>query len=69
MKTYGEVKVELHAILISAVDVGEWSAPRSGRFTLGEIDKRLGGPQSRSWRGDEKKSLHLLWIEPVQPVA
>jgi hypothetical protein len=40
----------------SALDGGNWSASRPGRFTSGEIvpqyplDERLGGPQSRSRR-------------------
>jgi hypothetical protein len=29
----GEMEVYLHAFLISAVDAGEWSASRPGRFT------------------------------------
>jgi hypothetical protein len=33
MKTYGEVEVYLHAFLSSALDGGEWSASRPGRFT------------------------------------
>jgi hypothetical protein len=33
MEAYWGVKVELHVFLISALDGGEWSASRSGRFT------------------------------------
>jgi hypothetical protein len=36
MKTYGGEVVYLHA-LTSALDGGEWSATRPGRFTPGEI--------------------------------
>jgi len=33
MKTYWVLEVQLHAFLNSAVDRGEWSASRLGRFT------------------------------------
>jgi hypothetical protein len=33
MKTYGGVDVEIHIFLTSALDEGEWSASRPGRFT------------------------------------
>jgi hypothetical protein len=36
MKTYGRVEVQFHTVLTSAVDGGEWSASRPGRFTPGE---------------------------------
>jgi hypothetical protein len=36
MKTYWGVEVYLHAFLNSALDGGEWSASRPGRFTLRE---------------------------------
>ena len=44
-----------HWTLISALDGGEWSTPRPGRFTPGKetgcpLYLRLGGPQSRSSR-------------------
>jgi hypothetical protein len=35
MKTHGEVEVQLHAFLTSALDGGEWSASRPGRFARG----------------------------------
>jgi hypothetical protein len=49
MKTCGGVKVQLHALLTSALDGGEWSASSSGRFTAGQeprctLDRRLRGP-------------------------
>jgi hypothetical protein len=50
MKTYGGVEVQLHPFLTSAVGAGESSASRSARFT-----PWLGGPESRSGRGGEKK--------------
>jgi hypothetical protein len=61
MKMYGEVKVELHAFLTSAVG----GASRPGRFTLREgapfpLDRRLGEAQTRSGRwGKEKYILPL----------
>jgi hypothetical protein len=61
MKMYGAVEVYLHVFLASEVDGGEWSASRTGRFTTGEraprysLDRRLGGPQSRTEHDGEKK--------------
>jgi hypothetical protein len=36
MKTYGGADVQIHVFLTSALDGGEWSASRPGRFTPGE---------------------------------
>jgi hypothetical protein len=36
MKTYWGVEIYLHAFLTSALDGGEWSASRPGRFTSRE---------------------------------
>jgi hypothetical protein len=36
MKTYGKVEVYLHEFSTSALDGGEWLAPRPGHFTPGE---------------------------------
>jgi hypothetical protein len=36
MKTNGEVVVQIHILLTSAVVSGEWSASRPYRFTPGE---------------------------------
>ena len=33
IKAYGRVELQLHSLLIPAVDVGEWSASCPGRFT------------------------------------
>jgi hypothetical protein len=57
MMAYWGVEVQLYAFLTSALDGGEWSASRPGRFTpQGKspsypLDRRLGGPQGRSGRG------------------
>jgi hypothetical protein len=56
------VDVQLHAFLTSALDGGELSASRPGRFTSQgkspwyPLDRRLGEPQSRSGRGGEEKN-------------
>jgi hypothetical protein len=36
MKTYGGVAVHLHTFLAFALDGGEWSASRPGRFNPGK---------------------------------
>jgi hypothetical protein len=36
MKTYGGVDILIYVFLPSALDGGEWSASRPGRFTAGE---------------------------------
>jgi hypothetical protein len=57
--------IKYHAFLTSALDGGEWSVLRPGLFTSGQktlypLDRRLGGPQSRSGRcGEEKYFLSL----------
>jgi hypothetical protein len=58
MKAYRGVEVQLHAFLTSA----PWNP----------LDRRLGGPQSRSGRGGEDKNsqpLPGLELPIVQPVA
>jgi len=48
-----------------ALDGDEWSTSRPGRFTPREraqLDRRLGGPQSRSGRGGEEKNS-----QPLEP--
>jgi hypothetical protein len=80
MKAYEGVDVYIHIFLTSAIAGGEWSASRSDHFTPGEraprypLDRRLGGPQSRSGRRGEKEILdHTGTRTPtpfvVQPVA
>jgi hypothetical protein len=65
-------------ILTPALDGGEWTASRPGRFTPREnspwypLDRRLGGTQSRSGRGgEENNSQPLPGIEPpiIGPTA
>jgi hypothetical protein len=65
MQMYGAAKIWLHAFLTSALERGEWSVSRFGRFTPEKrtpdpLDRRLGGPQSRSGRCDEEKILPCL---------
>jgi hypothetical protein len=36
VKAYGGADVESHAFLTSALDGGEWSVSRTGRFTPGK---------------------------------
>jgi len=45
MKTYGGVELWLYAFITSALDGGEWSSSRPGRFTPG-----LRAPATH-WRG------------------
>jgi hypothetical protein len=65
MEAYGGVHVVIHIFLTSALDGGEWSASLPGRFTPGKeprypLDRRLGGPQSRSGRRGEETIFHLI---------
>jgi hypothetical protein len=58
----GEWRYSSTHSLTSALDGGEWSASRSGRFTQGKsprypLDRRLGGPQSRSGHGMVKRKI------------
>jgi hypothetical protein len=58
MKEYGEVNVQSHIFLTSALIGGGWSASHPGRFTPRyPLDRRLGGPQSQSRRREEEKIL------------
>jgi hypothetical protein len=57
-----EVSGQLHAL----------AALPQGKSPWYPLDRRLSGPQSRSWRGGEEKySQALLGLEPptIQPVA
>jgi hypothetical protein len=62
MQVYGDQVEMFHVFLTSALEGGEWSASRSGRFTAADraplypLDRRLGGPHSWSRRGDEQEN-------------
>jgi hypothetical protein len=64
MKVHSGVEVQLHALLTSAPDRGEWSAPRPGRITpkgkspLHPLGRRPDVPQSRSARRGANKNFH-----------
>jgi hypothetical protein len=63
MKVYEGMDVYIHIFLTLALVGGEWSSSHPGSFATGErssrypLDKRLGGPQSRSGRCGEVKIL------------
>jgi hypothetical protein len=74
----GEWRYSSTHSLTSALDGGEWSASRprplypQGKSPWYPLDRRLGGPHSRSeCGGEEKNSQHLVGFEPpiIQPVA
>jgi hypothetical protein len=72
MKTYWEWRYSSTHSLTSALDGGEWSAPRPSRFTSREmnprcpLDMRLGGPRSRCECGGEgENSQPLPGIQPL----
>jgi hypothetical protein len=59
------VEAWLHALLTSALNGGEWSAPRSGRLTPGQTEDEAGCvPDGWSGRGDEDNPCPLGKIEP-----
>jgi hypothetical protein len=72
------MEVYLHAFLTSAVDGGEWSTSRPGRFSHRErvpatlwIGGWVGPRAGLGCGGEEKNSQLLLELEPpiIQPVA
>jgi hypothetical protein len=72
MKAYGRVNVRIYVFLTSALDGGEWSASRPGRFTPGKsprypLDKKLDGTRTSLEEVKKRKilpppglELHLL---------
>jgi hypothetical protein len=56
MKAYGEVDVQIHIFLTSALVGGEESASRHRPLQY-PLDKRLGRPQNQSERHGEEKIL------------
>jgi len=68
------VQEQLHSFLISAVDVGEWSTSRHGRFTYKEnpactLNRGMGGPQRPSGHlGRKENLLPLSGFKPLYGV-
>jgi hypothetical protein len=63
-------EVWLHSFLSPALDGGEWSSSRPGRFTARyPLDRRVGEPQSRSECCAENLGLAGYRTPVVQPVA
>jgi hypothetical protein len=67
IKAYWEWRHSSTHSLTSALDGSEWSASSPGRFTPTEpprypLDRRLGGPQSRSGRGGEENIYIYIYI-------
>jgi hypothetical protein len=71
MNTYRGVEVWFHAFLTSALYAGERLASRPGRASLPgkdpRLDRRLGGPPSRSGRGGEGKISHHCSCRELNP--
>jgi hypothetical protein len=49
MEMYGGIEVQLHAILTSVLDGGEWSASRPGRFI--RVERAPGTHSTGIWVG------------------
>jgi hypothetical protein len=56
MKAYSGVDVQIYIFLISALDVGEWLAPRPCRFNPGE-----GAPPPTRWIGGWVGLLSIIF--------
>jgi hypothetical protein len=73
MKAYRGVDVYIYIFLTSELAGGQWSASRPGRFTRGgkrpryPLDRRLGGPQSRSGRFGEENILDTIGTRTPTP--
>jgi len=71
----GGVEVYLHAILISALDGGEWSASHPvplyplGKSPRYSRDRRLGGPQSRSREPFPLQNVNLVSFNLWQTIT
>jgi hypothetical protein len=72
------ISLHIRNMSLRSQDGGEWSASRprplylQGKSPWYSLDRRLGGPQSRSGRGgEEKNSQPLPGLEPpiIQPIA
>jgi hypothetical protein len=61
----GGVEVELHPFLTSALDGGEWSASRRGRFTPGTVGPRVGLDAAMK----NSQPMPELETPIIQPVA
>jgi hypothetical protein len=64
MKAYGEVDVDIHIFLTSALAGGEWSTSRPGRFTPGTHG--IGGwvdPRAGKDDVEKRQFLTLLGLE------
>jgi hypothetical protein len=64
IKTYGEVKIQLHAFLPSALDGGvvcftprSFNPPPKGKSPQQPLDRRIGGPQSPFGHSGGEKAL------------
>jgi hypothetical protein len=74
MKAYGEVDVQIHIFLTSALGGVEWSASRPGRFTPGERapgTRWIGGwmdPRAGLDDLEKRKFLNLLGLE-LRPLS
>jgi hypothetical protein len=59
--------------LLNLCTSGEWPGERSASLTRGKkpsrypLDRRLGGPQSRSGRGGKEETLPLL-LQGIEPL-
>ena len=65
MKTYTKAELQFHSFLTSKLYAGNWTASRSSRFNYGDelrysLNRRLGGPQSRSGLSRYEKNFLLL---------